>query len=719
VSHPPRTGRHHGDPSVVVPQRRPPGPAECLRILNAFAISMLQQRGLEDLLWCIAENTGELLGFEDCVIYLRRGGELHQGAALGVKNPCDRVIKNRIVVPVGQGVVGRVAQTAEPLLVHDTGRFPGYIRDDYPGLSELAVPVVYQGRVLAVLDSEAARVGAFDRNDLDLFQSVANIAATRIASALDGEHRRLAEQELQRAKEALEERVRARTHELGQTVRRLEREVIERRRAEQALEDEKKQLALILDAVGDGLFAVDAGGRIVAASGAALRLTGWSREAAIGRRLDEVYRTAPQEDDTARLLQDRAGEEHVLDEVVSEIRDPDGAVVGSVVVFRDVTKERALELDAQSAQRMESLGLLAGGIAHDFNNVLTGVLGQVNLAQLRIHDPNEVEEALALAEKGCLTARGLTKELLAFAKGGTPVVSVGSLRELILESVRFCLVGSSVTAHLEIDEDLEPVDMDRIQISQVRNNLLLNALQSMPEGGQIEVRAKNGRNDTTLSADLESRDAVVVTIRDHGAGIAKDQLERIFDPYYSTKGKHSGLGLATSFWIVRRHRGSLRLLESSGRGTTFEMRLPVATEMPEVASSRTSTLRGDSLRILLMDDEEPVRTTVAAMLRRLEHSVTTAACGEEALELYARALAEDAPFELVLLDLTVRGGLGGLETLKRLRAIEPGFHAVVISGYSDDPVVSSHRAHGFDDRLEKPFTMGQLGELLARVTPGS
>ena len=728
-------------PRIGASPRRSKVAEETLRVLNAFAVSLLKQNRLDDLLWNIAENIGLLLGFEDSVIYLSKSGTLHQYAAFGIKNPTKREIQNPMLIQVGQGVVGRVAETAQSLLISDTGECDFYLRDDFPGRSEISVPVIYHGEVLAVIDAEATVVDAFDYADLEILTSIANIAAPRIASALHEEERRNVGKELRFAKEELEERVEQRTSLLASSIRELEDEIQKNRRVERALETERHLLHLTLHAIGDGLFATDANGGIVLASDAALRMTGSTREKARGRPLAEVYRTFETTDDgttrgrpsvspsvadttcsrsSTKLLPSDDGEMRTLDEVVSPIRDAEGITIGIVVTFRDVTLERALERQAQKTQRMESLGVLAGGVAHDFNNVLTGILGRINLAQTCEGDLLSVSNALRDAEDGCLTARGLTKELLTFAKGGTPVKNVGSIGDLILDSMRFCLHGSPVDTRLELDDGLFTIEMDSVQITQVLNNLILNAVQAMPDGGELLIRAHNERPAECAerkSNGLADAEAVVVTIHDAGGGIPENAADRIFDPYFTTKNAHSGLGLATSYWIIQRHGGHLRLLETSSRGSTFEIRLPASTVLGPIAPAPPPNTGGLSprLNVLLMDDEPSVRTTVAAMLKRIGHAVATASKGEDAIELYVEAKESSQPFDVTLLDLTVRGGLGGLKTLERLRALEPDLKAVVVSGYSDDPVLANHREHGFDDRLEKPFTLNQLRDVLTSL----
>ncbi len=540
---------------------------------------------------------------------------------------------------------------------------------------------------------------------------------------------------LQQAHSELEERVAERTAQLSEAVARLEAEVAERRKVERALAHEKERLAVTLRSIGEGFISADVDGVIHFMSEAAERLTGWPASEALGRKLDTVWNAweseGGQRDDPLARLSDspsqefkpsrlrlvaRDGTERLISETTAPIADGEGVAL----VFHDITLEKRLEEEAQKAQKLESLGTLAGGLAHDFNNLLTVILGNVNLAQRYVSQRfKEVgsREAVVLgaAHEACLRARGLTKQLLTFASGGAPVKKTGSIVDLLRGSVEFALHGSNVKAEFEISDDLHAVEMDVGQINSVVNSLINNAVQSMPEGGTVHVRA---RNSAAAAAEGGAPPSVVVEIEDHGHGIPEDNLEKIFDPYFTTKGKEgTGLGLSMAYKIVREHGGKIGVASRAGEGTTFAIHLPaVETAAPAVPmKKRRPAARAAGGHILLMDDDEDVRSSVVRMLKILGHRVDVASHGEEAIELYTRAHGSDDPFTAVILDLTIPGGMGGKDVIPRLRALDPSVKAIVASGYSIDPVMSQHQRHGFQAVIEKPFDVNELNQVLGEL----
>ncbi len=541
---------------------------------------------------------------------------------------------------------------------------------------------------------------------------------------------------LQKAHSELEDRVAERTAQLSEAVARLEAEVAERRNVERALAHEKERLAVTLRSIGEGFISADADGVIHFMSEAAERLTGWPAEEALGQKLDAVWNAweageeSVRDDPLARLAESpsqefkpsrlrlvaRGGTERLISETTAPIADGEGVAL----VFHDITLEKRLEEEAQKAQKLESLGTLAGGIAHDFNNLLTVILGNVNLAQRYVSQRfKEVgsREAVVLgaAHEACLRARGLTKQLLTFASGGAPVKKTGSIVDLLRGSVEFALHGSSVRAQFEIPDDLHAVEMDAGQMNSVVNSLVNNAVQSMPGGGTVQVRA---RNSDEAATERSVPPSVVVEIEDHGHGIPEENLEKIFDPYFTTKGKEgTGLGLSMAYKIVREHGGKIGVVSQADAGTIFTIHLPavVAAPAPAPAKKRRPAARAAGGHILLMDDDEDVRSSVVRMLKILGHRVTVASHGEEAIELYRQAHESDDPFTAVILDLTIPGGMGGKDVIPHLRAIEPSVKAIVASGYSIDPVMSQHQRHGFQAVIEKPFDVNELNQVLGEL----
>jgi PAS domain S-box-containing protein len=387
---------------------------------------------------------------------------------------------------------------------------------------------------------------------------------------------------------------------------------------------------------------------------------------------------------------------------------------GCVITVEDVTERVRLEQEVFRTQKLESVGVLAGGIAHDFNNLLTGIMGSISLAQMHLPAGSAAADPLADAEKASLQARELTQQLLTFSRGGKPIKQTLDLGELLTNVTQFALRGANVRADASIPGDLWSVDADKGQIAQVFHNLIINACQSMPQGGTVRIAAANRAIGSGNGIPLSPGKYATVVIADQGVGIPAEHLSKIFDPFFSTKTGGTGLGLAVVYSVVKNHGGCIEVSSVPGEGTTFTVFLPAATTAapPVEPAAKTSPGQG---RILLMDDEPVVRQVVSRMLAALGFEVITAAEGSTALTLYREALAGDAPFDAVILDLTVPGGMGGAEAIGLLRAIDPNVKAIVSSGYSSDPVMSSYRSHGFSGVIAKPFRAGDLSSVLRQV----
>ncbi len=377
-------------------------------------------------------------------------------------------------------------------------------------------------------------------------------------------------------------------------------------------------------------------------------------------------------------------------------------VVVSVV---DITARKRAEEEQLKVQRLESLGVLAGGIAHDFNNLLQAILG--NLSLLRV---DAAQEGLLAETRNAITrARGLTEQLLTFSRGGSPVKSLVDLSGLLRETVGFALAGANVQVAFQIAPDLRQAEVDVGQFAQVINNLVINARQAMPAGGRLEVEAVNETGDAGLPF-------VRLSFRDQGEGIAPAHLPRIFDPYFSTKRGGKGLGLTVVYSIIRAHGGRIEAEAEPGRGAVFTLRLP-ASPLRSLPAAPRAAARQAGLRVLVMDDEAPIRKIASGMLQRLGCTAQEAADGTEAVLLYSQDLRAGNPPDVVIMDLTVPGGMGGMEALGRLRALDPGVRAVVSSGYSNDPILAAPRAHGFQGVLAKPYTLEDLQRVLAELVP--
>jgi PAS domain S-box-containing protein len=381
----------------------------------------------------------------------------------------------------------------------------------------------------------------------------------------------------------------------------------------------------------------------------------------------------------------------------------------------DITERRRIEEDLLKVEKLQSVSLLAGGIAHDFNNILAAILGNISLAKVYSKPTDKAFERLKQAEKACIRAQGLTQQLLTFSKGGAPVKEVTNISKLVKECCLFALRGSNVRCAFDFTNDLWPVDVDQGQFSQVIDNLVINASHAMADGGLIEVKARNVVVSSEDGLQLEPGSYVRISLKDHGVGISKEHLPKIFDPYFTTKKTGSGLGLATSYAVVKRHGGIITVESEMGVGSTFHLYLSASEKTidDEPDSDKQPALGGG--RILLMDDEEVIRDLGQELLTMLGYEVVVAKDGQEAVDLYRRAHNSPHPFDAIIADLTVPGGMGGSEAVRILREFEPNLRAIVSSGYSNDPIMADYKSYGFDEVVAKPYTVTELSETLIKI----
>jgi PAS domain S-box-containing protein len=400
------------------------------------------------------------------------------------------------------------------------------------------------------------------------------------------------------------------------------------------------------------------------------------------------------------------------------LRNAQDEIIALLGITRDITEHKKLEEELVKAQKLESVGLLAGGIAHDFNNLLTAILGNINLAKVYLKTGDKAFDRIVEAEKASFRAKDLTHQLLTFSKGGAPVKKTASIAEVIQESARFALRGSKVQCDFIIPNDLRPVEIDEGQMSQVVNNLIINADQAMPGGGMIRVECRNVIVREAAALPLKEGNHVKISFEDHGIGIAPEHLSRIFDPYFTTKETGSGLGLATTYSIIKRHDGAITVESTPGVGTTFHIYLPAseARNLPKKVKVETS-FAGVG-KILVMDDEKIVREVVAEILKNLGYEVEVAKDGAEVITLYTKAKESGKGFHAVIMDITVPGGMGGEAAIKKLREFDPGIKAIVSSGYSNDPIMAHYGKYGFKEVIEKPYTSIVLGKILHKVLAG-
>ena len=512
----------------------------------------------------------------------------------------------------------------------------------------------------------------------------------------------------------------------------------DRKMAEAALVEEKERLAVTLRSIGDAVITTDNSGKVVLINEVAEELTGWSQDEAIGQPLVKVFNTLDEKsressDDfvsrvleaeriidksSPSILKSRAGVERLISEVGAPIRDNENRVIGVVLVFSDITHRVKMEEELLKGRKLESVGILAGGIAHDFNNILTAIMGNVSLAKNFIEPDNKAYKRLEEADKATQRAKDLTHKLLTFAKGGAPIKTIASVTELIEDSASFTLSGTPVKSEYSFSEDLWTVDIDTGQISQVIQNLCLNASQAMPDGGILQIKAANQVIAEDTALPLEPGNYIKISFADNGVGISQNHIARIFDPYFTTKQKGSGLGLATVYSIINNHDGLIMVDSELDVGTTFTFYLPASREKQVTAADEKSKPEAEFLgsgNVLIMDDEEIVREVAGEIIHYLGFEIDFAKDGEEALEKYSQAMRNSKPFVVVIMDLTVPGGMGGGEAIKKLLKIDPQAKAIVSSGYSNNPIMANFNKFGFKGVISKPFRLDEIKKTLEIV----
>ncbi len=385
-------------------------------------------------------------------------------------------------------------------------------------------------------------------------------------------------------------------------------------------------------------------------------------------------------------------------------------------IARDVTVRKRLQAEAARADRLQSVGTLAGGIAHDFNNILMAASGHLSLARADAGVGTRFDARLERVERALQRAAALTGQLLAFSRGGAPVRGAASVLDTIRDSAAFVMAGSRARAEFELPPDLPPAEADLSQVGRLVENLVLNAVQAMPEGGTVRISGDAVEEDGSTPGLRRGRRYVRIRVEDHGIGIPPEHLARIFEPYFTTRAGGRGLGLTTCHAIARSHEGTIVAESRLGEGSTFTVFIPAAdTPVPVPSPVDTMPPHPGDLRVLAMDDEPALREVLEGMIGYLGYEAVTVADGNAAVQAWTHAREERRPFHVVLLDLTVRGGMGGVETLHRLQAMDPEVRAVAASGYSDDPVMGSYRDHGFRGVLPKPFRMDDLRRVLGEV----
>ncbi|MBU1986156.1 MAG: response regulator, partial [Proteobacteria bacterium] len=512
--------------------------------------------------------------------------------------------------------------------------------------------------------------------------------------------------------------------------------------AKEAVANEKERLSLTLKSIAEGVVATDAQGSITLMNEVAEELTGWSLDDALGKSACQILniQESSETDSCTNIFNDilssdptfkrvsqtelisRSGKKRLIFLSAAPIRREErSSPTGSILVFRDITHEKNMEMECIRSQRIESLGIVAGGIAHDFNNLLTAILGNISLARRMAKDNDAISNLLAETEKASSRAKNLTHQLLTFAKGGAPVTTLTSTRKLIEESARFSSSGSNIKCHFDIADDLWQVEIDEGQIGQVIQNLVINADQTMKQGGAVDIGAENIIIDQNDDISLTPGNYIKIYVKDKGEGIASQYLDKIFDPYFTTKETGHGLGLSICYSIIKKHSGLITVASEQGVGSTFSLYLPAADQQlleqaqQNAATETTAKILSGQGKLLIMDDEQIIREVASQMLTYLGYSVELAADGEEALQKYRQAFDQGAPFDAVIMDLTIPEGMGGKEAIEHLLRIDPEIKAIVSSGYANDPIMANFKDYGFQGVMPKPFNMEEASNTLKKV----
>jgi len=542
-------------------------------------------------------------------------------------------------------------------------------------------------------------------------------------------------QELEILKTHLEQRVQERTVQLENSNRALSEEIRQHQIAEASLEESEERYRTLFENNHTVILLTNPeNGRIVDANPAACQFYKCSREAMQQMKVTDIDALT----EGQAFFEGSQAKEFSYQHVYSQHRLADGQIREVEVytgpihideqlhlcsIIHDITDRKRMEEELTRVHKLESIGILAGGIAHDFNNLLAVVMGTITLVKMISREDQKIFDELGRAEMACIQARELTSRLITFSEGGGPLKKVSVLDRLLRESTSIALSGSNIQSSFEFRENLWPVVIDEGQIQQVILHLVRNAREAMPDGGIIAIRAENVRMAKDENPALKEGAYVKWSVEDQGQGIPEEHRSRIFDPYFTTKPmgdiKGMGLGLAICHSIIKKHEGLISYQTEVGKGTLFTVYLPASPEEKVISPEEVYRVsEGVQGRILVMDDEETVRQVMGQILTHLGYEVATAENGEEAVALYGEAMKVARPFDLVILDLTIRGGMGGKLAIQKMRELDPDVRGIIATGYSNDPIVESFRDYGFMEAITKPFTLMTLKAAVSDVLAG-
>ncbi len=507
--------------------------------------------------------------------------------------------------------------------------------------------------------------------------------------------------------------------------------------SEENLSREKEKLSVTLENIGDCVITTDTKGNILLANKTISNIIKAKPDDIINKNffdlfplkknneninIQDIFKKIKEQKTIFKLpidtyLLDENNNKKYIGGTFSPIISKNDTITGIVIILKDITEFKIAERERQKMEKLESIGILAGGIAHDFNNLLTIILGNLELVQLFSQNPKALEK-IKIAKNATLKAKYLTQQLLTFSKGGTPIKKTASLKNIILDSAKFLLSGSNIKFSFSFDENLYPVDIDKGQIYQVFNNLLINSIQAMPNGGEIFISAHNVSGEKIKHITDTHSPYVEITIKDTGVGIPEEILNKIFDPYFTTKEEGNGLGLTTVYSIIKKHNGFINVKSFVNKGTIFSIYLPAVTNKPiekDKLTNKSSKNNQSVGKILVVDDEEAIREFIKTALSFYGFNVFACSNGEEALSIYKKEYKKKSKFDLVIMDLTMPGGMNGKELMKKLKKFDPQIKAIITSGYSNDPVMAKYKEHGFKDIIIKPFTIEELISVVQKI----
>jgi len=612
----------------------------------------------------------------------------------------------------GEGMIGYAAATGETQLSGDVTKHPHFVRKaEEETKSELSVPIKSGQNVIGVLDLYSDQFNAFDKTDVSVIETLAGQIAVAIKNA-----------------------------RLYETV---QQELIERRQAEEALRESEERYRTVADFTYDWEFWIGPDGHYIYVSPSCEWITGYSPEEFINDPglfekiihaddhlavVSHIHQEQTREEVFSidfRIIT-RSGEERWISHKCQPVYDTDGNYLGRRASNRDISKRKKMQEELLKVKKLESLGVLAGGIAHDFNNLLASVVGNISLAIMEMKPGSKTFETLVKAEKIAIQTKDLTARLITFSKGGGPIKETVSIGNLVKDPIGSSLSIPDINYEFSIPDNISPVEVDENQMKNVIHNIVINAAEAMSGQGTIKVYCENVDIGEKDGLALKHGKYVKISIKDQGPGIPEENLTKIFDPYFSTKSigsdKGQGLGLAVCHSIVKKHDGLITVESESGIGITFVIYLPTPEKeikelkLDGVQVQSTIINRQSSIqRVLVMDDEDMVREVTDAMLSNFGYEVEVAVEGSEAIEMYKKTKESGQTYDLVILDLTNKIGMGGKEAIKKILEIDPDVKGIVSTGYSYDPIVTRFREYGFCGALTKPFSMDELSKTVREV----